>query len=113
MTTFIIVAALMAALAAAAVAVPLLRERRSRVLGAIAGLTVAGSAAGLYPLWSNWNWHEPAAGQAGAPQIAAMLGKIEAHLREDPNDAEGWLMAGRSYVALARLDDAIVAYDHA
>jgi cytochrome c-type biogenesis protein CcmH len=34
-------------------------------------------------------------------------------LREDPNDLKGWLMLGRSYVALERLDDAIVAYDHA
>jgi len=113
MATFVVVAAFMAALAAAAVAVPLCRDRHSRVLGAIAGLLVAGAAAALYPLWSNWNWRAPAAAQAAGPDVAAMMGKLEAHLREDPNDLTGWLMLGRSYVALERLDDATLAYDHA
>ena len=34
-------------------------------------------------------------------------------MREDPKDLTGWLMLGRSYLALERMDDAIVAYDHA
>ena len=34
-------------------------------------------------------------------------------MRDQPNDLAGWLMLGRSYVALERLDDAILAYDHA
>jgi cytochrome c-type biogenesis protein CcmH len=113
MTTFVIVAAFMAALAAAAVAVPLCRDRHNRVLGAIAGVLVAGAAAALYPLWSNWNWRAPAAAQAAGPDVLAMVGKLEAHLREDPNDLTGWLMLGRSYVSLERLDDATLAYDHA
>src|SRR5882757_7379458 len=113
MATFVVVAAFMAALAAAAVAVPLWRDRHSRLLGAVAGLLVAGAAAGLYPLWSNWNWRAPPAAQAAGPDVAAMVGKLEAHLRENPNDLTGWLMLGRSYVALERLDDATLAYDHA
>jgi cytochrome c-type biogenesis protein CcmH len=113
MTTFVVVAAFMAVFAAAAVAVPLCRDRQSRVLGAIAGVLVVGAAAGLYPLWSNWNWRTPAAAQAAGPDVAAMVGKLEAHLREDPNDLTGWLMLGRSYLALERLDDATLAYDHA
>jgi cytochrome c-type biogenesis protein CcmH len=113
MTTFVVVAAFMAVFAAAAVAVPLCRDRQSRVLGAIAGVLVVGAAAGLYPLWSNWNWRAPAVAQAAGPDVAAMVGKLEAHLREDPNDLTGWLMLGRSYLTLERLDDAILAYDHA
>jgi cytochrome c-type biogenesis protein CcmH len=113
MTTFVVVAALMAALAAAAVAVPLCRDRQSRVLGVITGVLVAAAAAGLYPLWSNWSWHAPAESQAAGPDVLAMVAKLESHLREAPNDAMGWLMLGRSYVALERLDDAILAYDHA
>jgi cytochrome c-type biogenesis protein CcmH len=113
MTTFVVVAAFMAALAAALVAVPLCRDRHSRVIGAVAGVLVAGAAAGLYPLWSNWNWHAPAAGPATGPDVLAMVAKLESHLRDDPNDPTGWLMLGRSYVALERLDDAIQAYDHA
>ncbi len=112
MATFVIVAALMALLAAAAVALPLMRDRHQRWLGAAAGSLVIGAAAGLYLLWSTWDWRAPAGGTA-PPDVAAMISKLEAHLRDDPNDAAGWVMAGRSYTALERLDDAIVAYDHA
>jgi cytochrome c-type biogenesis protein CcmH len=114
MNTFLVIAAVMAAVAAAVVALPLLRDGQSRVLGALVAVIVVGAAAGLYPLWSNWNWHAPAPSQATAgPDVAAMVAKLESHLRDQPNDMNGWLMLGRSYVALNRLDDAIVAYDHA
>jgi cytochrome c-type biogenesis protein CcmH len=114
MSTFLVIAAVMAAIAAGAVAFPLIRDRQSRVLGALAAVMVIGAAAGLYPLWSNWNWHPPAQSQTAAgPDVAAMVDKLEKRLRDEPNDAAGWLMLGRSYLALERLDDAIVAYDHA
>ena len=114
MTTFLVIAAIMAAIAAAAVALPLIRDRQSRVLGAAAGLIVIAAAAVLYPLWSNWNWHPTDQSQAAAgPNVAAMVAKLEKRLRADPNDLAGWLMLGRSYLTLNRLDDAIVAYDHA
>jgi cytochrome c-type biogenesis protein CcmH len=112
MNTFVVVAALMAAVAAAAVALPLMRDRHSRLIGAVAAVAIAGSAAGLYPLWSNWNWHAPV-GQAASPDVLAMVSKLENHLRDDPQDLTGWLMLGRSDLALERLDEAIVAYDHA
>jgi cytochrome c-type biogenesis protein CcmH len=115
MTTFLVIAAVMAAVAAAAVALPLIRDRQSRVLGALCSVIIVGAAAGLYPLWSNWNWHAPAQSQAAAsaPDIAAMVAKLEKRLIDTPNDAAGWLMLGRSYLALNRLDDAVAAYDHA
>jgi cytochrome c-type biogenesis protein CcmH len=114
MSAFIIVAALMAAIAATVVAVPLMRDKKNRLVGALAALLVAGAAAGLYPLWSNWDWHAPAQAQAiAAPEVAAMMAKLEQHLRDDPNDLAGWLMLGRSYTALQRLDDAVTAYDRA
>jgi cytochrome c-type biogenesis protein CcmH len=113
MTTFIVVAAFMAVLAAAAVAVPLFRDRQSRLLGAIAGVLIAAAAAGLYPLWSNWNWRAPAEFQAADPKVLAMVAKLEGRLRDEPQDLDGWLMLGRSYMALERMDDAIIAYDHA
>ena len=112
MTTFVVVAALMAALAASAVAVPLLRHRQ-RIVGAAAAVLIVAAAAGLYPLWSNWHWHDSAQNPAAGPDVAAMVAKLETHLRDDPNDLAGWVMLGRSYVALERMDDAIVAYDHA
>ena len=115
MNTFIVIAAVMAASAAAAVALPLLRDRQSRVVGALLALLVMGAAAGLYPLWSNWNWHAPAgaAPGAGGPDVAAMVAKLEQRLRDHPDDLTGWLLMGRSYLTLNRLDDAVRAYDHA
>jgi len=114
MNTFLVVAAFMAAIAATVVALPLLRDKHSRVLGVLVTVLVVGAAAGLYPLWSNWDWHAPdqSAGPAG-PDVAAMVAKLEQRLREQPNDVAGWLMLGRSYLALQRLDDAVAAYDHA
>jgi cytochrome c-type biogenesis protein CcmH len=114
MNTFLVIAAVMAAIAAAAVALPLLRDRQSRRLGALLAVMVIGASAGLYPLWSNWNWHAPAQSEAAAgPDVAAMVAKLEKRLQDQPNDLKGWLMLGRSYLTLNRLDEAIVAYDHA
>ena len=114
MNTFLIVAAVMAAIAAGAVALPLLRDRQSRLLGALLAVLVIGASAGLYPLWSNWNWHAPAQSEAAAgPDVAAMVAELEKRLQDQPNDLKGWLMLGRSYLTLNRLDEAIVAFDHA
>ena len=101
MSAFLIVAALMAAVAAAIVAVPLLRDKRSRIIGALAACLVAGAAAGLYPLWSNWNWHAPVqAPSMPAPDVLAMVAKLEQHMRDDPNDLAGWLMLGTTKTGL-------------
>jgi cytochrome c-type biogenesis protein CcmH len=114
MNTFLVIAAVMAAIAAGAVALPLLRDRQSRLLGALLAVLVIGASAGLYPLWSNWNWHAPAQSEAVAgPDVAAMVAKLEKRLQDQPNDLDGWLKLGRSYLTLNRLDEAIVAYDHA
>jgi cytochrome c-type biogenesis protein CcmH len=113
MTTFIVLAAIMAAIAAAVVAIPLLRDKRGRIVGALAALLIAGAAAGLYPLWSNWDWHAPVEVQSAGPDVSAMVAKLEQRMREQPGDVAGWLMLGRSYLALQRLDDAVTAYEHA
>ncbi len=88
MNTFLVIAAVMAAIAASAVALPLLRHRQSRVLGAVAAVIIIGAAALLYPLWSNWNWRAPAQSAAG-PDVAAMVAKLEKHLQDQPGDLTG------------------------
>jgi cytochrome c-type biogenesis protein CcmH len=114
MNIFLVVAAVMAAIAAGAVALPLLRDKHSRRLGTLLAAMIIGASAGLYPLWSNWSWHPPAPSEAAAgPDVAAMVAKLEKHLQDQPGDLKGWLMLGRSYLTLTRLDDAVVAYDHA
>ena len=75
MTTFLVIAVFMAAIAATAVAWPLLRSRESRLAGAAAAVLVMAAAAGLYPLWSNWNWHEAPAAAAGRESPSARHGR--------------------------------------
>ena len=49
----------------------------------------------------------------GLQQIAAMVDKLAARMKERPDDAEGWLMLARSYSVLGRFGEAIPAYQHA
>lgn len=113
--SFIAIAALMSICAAAAVTWPLIRDRGARRAGLLTALLVVAAAAGFYPLWSTWDWHPAPAKTVNiaSPEVAAMVAKLESHLREQPEDLKGWLMLGRSYVALERLDDAVDAYEHA
>ncbi|HVC02894.1 MAG TPA: hypothetical protein VND80_11890 [Steroidobacteraceae bacterium] len=115
MLPFLFIAAAMTAIAVAAVAVPLLQDRRNRIIAAVAALILVGAAGGLYASWSTWNWSAPAqpASMPMSPQIAAMIAKLEKHMHEHPDDRRGWVMLGRSYVATGRLDEAILAFDRA
>jgi len=115
MSTFVLLAALMALVAALAVAVPLLRHPGSRVLGAVAGVCIIALAAILYPRWSNFDWDAPRAQRpaAASPEVLAMVARLEERLRSQPNDLQGWLMLGRSELALQRMAAAVQAYEHA
>lgn len=58
-------------------------------------------------------------GPQGAPhdtntaQIAAMVDKLAARMKEHPEDPQGWVMLARSYVVLERYADAVPAYEQA
>jgi cytochrome c-type biogenesis protein CcmH len=46
-------------------------------------------------------------------QFATMTQRLAVKLREQPNDAQGWTMLARAYMALGRSNDAAMAYDRA
>ncbi len=50
------------------------------------------------------------AGAAGMPDPRQMVARLEARLRANPDDLDGQIMAGRSYMALERLADANQAW---
>ena len=56
---------------------------------------------------------ETTAGTEQAPSVEAMVASLAARLADNPADAEGWLLLGRSQVVLERFDAAIVAFERA
>lgn len=85
---------------------------------AVIVLLVAASALAYWAAGS-WRTHDlialaqrdPAAAQQ--QMIDGMVAKLTAHLKDEPADAQGWAMLGRSYVVLQRFTDAAKAYARA
>ncbi|CAD5370189.1 hypothetical protein RA210_U120050 [Rubrivivax sp. A210] len=110
------------AAAAAAVAAPAAAGMsRGLMLGAVA-LVVGVVAAGAW-----WQSRNPAPADEAAPavaggasgasphamgkdQMAAMTDRLAERLKNQPDDADGWAMLGRSYAATGRPAEAIEAY---
>jgi cytochrome c-type biogenesis protein CcmH len=56
---------------------------------------------------------EAQSGEMTPQQIEANVGKLAKRLEENPNDAQGWVMLGRSYTMMERYADAATAYGRA
>lgn len=56
---------------------------------------------------------ETQSGEMTPQQIEANVGKLAKRLEENPNDAQGWVMLGRSYTMMERYADAATAYGRA
>jgi cytochrome c-type biogenesis protein CcmH len=89
------------------------RSARLRiVLPIVLGLPVA--TAGLYLTWSTFDWQEtPASTAQDGRNIDELLTQLEGRLAQDPSNAEGWTMLGRSYVAIGRFARGVEAYEKA
>src|SRR6266404_1330212 len=53
---------------------------------------------------------ETQSGEMTPEQIEANVGKLAKRLEANPNDAQGWVMLGRSYTMMERYADAAAAY---
>ena len=56
---------------------------------------------------------EPPPHAMGAEQMAALVERLAERMKNNPQDAEGWVVLGRSYAAMGRADDALAALDKA
>ncbi len=115
MTTFVLIALALAAGAAASVFWPLFRAGssgipRAPLAAAASAVAVLAGGAGLYALWSDWNW-DTATEATGTP--VAMVASLARRLEREPDDLQGWLMLGRSYSALEQYPLAARAYQRA
>lgn len=110
MLLFVTLAATLTLAAMLLVAVPLLRGSTTAPWAALASVAVLllGSVS-LYATWSNWTWPEEVS--AGTP--AGMVARLARRLESKPDDLDGWLRLGRSYVAMGQPSLALRAYGRA
>lgn len=130
MTIFLILCAVMVVAAVAMVLVPLLRNEpvakgeaaKPRAVPAAVAVLVALPllASAFYGATSNFPWDNPEAVAAaggdhaqGSGSMDEVTAQLEARLRQNPGDAEGWRMLGRTYLVSGRADDAVAAYERA
>ena len=74
------------------------------------GSTGGSSMAGTGPAGANGGAAPHDTSQA---QIADMVERLSARMKDSPEDAEGWAMLGRSYSVLGRHPEALAAYEKA
>jgi cytochrome c-type biogenesis protein CcmH len=115
MAAFILLAIALTVVAVACVTVPLARggdganAPPAAKAALAAALIIVIGAAGCYALWSSWTWRS--APEANLPQN--MVARLARRLEQNPQDLQGWLMLGHSYVVLQQLPLALRAYERA
>src|SRR6266581_2049771 len=85
-------------------------------LAAVSFYFVVGNLKALSPSSGAAETTGPATQQAGTmsqQQIEQNVAKLSKRLDANPNDAQGWLMLGRSYIVLERFADAASAFERA
>jgi cytochrome c-type biogenesis protein CcmH len=114
MVTFLLLAGVLVVAGVALVAIPLLRRSPTQLAPATwtalaaAGVLVIGSAV-LYALWTNYSWHAPPPADSPENMVAGLARKLE----RNPDDLQGWLMLGNSYVVLQQYPLAVRAFERA
>jgi len=90
-------------------------RRGGRGAAILVGLAVPACALAIYLFIGSPRAVDPRADAhaLSAGQIEAMVERLAARLRENPEDAEGWKMLGRSYAVLGRFPEAVDAYSKA
>ena len=103
--------------------------KTGRASALLVAIMVPALALGLYYKLGNWRAPDNAAASASSPAESMADGgtandnrpppmddvvkRLERKLKENPNNAEGWLMLARSYAYTERFDEAVRAYAQA
>jgi cytochrome c-type biogenesis protein CcmH len=83
---------------------------RSRTAAVAVGVAVPLLALGIYFVAGTPGALDPRQALPSADQVEAMVARLAAKLRENPDDADGWKLLGRSYAVMGRYADAVNAY---
>ncbi len=119
MLSFLIISILLVMIAVAAVAFPLLKRRNddtAPIAGTITAILIPVSVLLIYAVISSYPWQLDVPAAAMAPpatenqSMASAISRLEQRLNAEPDDAEGWLLLGRSYVTEQRYTEAGSAY---
>jgi cytochrome c-type biogenesis protein CcmH len=103
-------------------AMPTNAGNRQRWIAAVIALALPVASFALYKFLGQPEAFVPSSHQTSAPidaenitpqQFATMTQRLAVKLRDQPNDAQGWTMLARAYMALGRSNDATMAYDRA
>ena len=122
MTIFIVICALLVAVAVALLVWPLLRPAkaeavatpRASIAATVVGAVLPLAAFAIYFLATSWSW-DPArhAQPAAAGDLEQMVAQLQARLAGQPDDIEGWKLLGRSATVLGNFAVAREAFEHA
>lgn len=126
MTSFILLAACLLAVAIAVLAWPLLRKRaiegggRATIAAAVVAGLLPAAAFLIYFSASNWDWNPPASqppGMAGTsltkPQIERAVAELQSKLAKEPDDVASWKLLGRSATVIGNYPVAKQAFGEA
>src|SRR6185503_16785892 len=83
---------------------------RSRAAAVAVGVAVPLLALGIYFIAGTPGALDPRQAVPSADQVEAMVARLAAKLRENPDDADGWKLLGRSYTVMGRYAQAVEAY---
>lgn len=101
----------MSLMAIAFVIWPLLKDLPGQtLLVGISIVVITGSAAGLY---NELGSPDVASGASQSPDVSQMVTSLAERLQRQPDDIDGWVMLGRSYVTLGNYPEAVRAYARA
>jgi cytochrome c-type biogenesis protein CcmH len=79
----------------------------------VVGIAVPLAAIGIYFATGNLRGLDPHMGAPNEAQVEAMVARLAAKMRENPEDVEGWKLLGRSYAVMGRYDDSVKAFAQA
>jgi len=101
---------------------PLIKERRTPAVGNslwILAVIFPLAVFGIYTQVSTYPWGEPipepqqAAAQTSMPAVEQMVAGLAERLKSEPDDLEGWIMLGRSYMEMQKYPEAVDAWREA